>query len=568
MLICLQIRDFAIIDQLELELGRGLNVLTGETGAGKSIMMSALELVLGGKGKLEHVRAGAERAEVEALFDIGGDASIRPELDAFVGDQGGHNELVVRCVVMQNGRTRHYVNGRLTTRAQLSRLTRGLTHISSQHQHYTLLDPATHLDYLDAFGRLAADRRQVRDRYRSLEKAEALLADFEARLRERSVREALAREAVQEIEAIAPQLGEEAQLEQDSTCLRNAEALLKLAGEAADLLYERDESSADTLARAEQLITQAGRLDPDFGNLLERLELARSLIEDTARELSSKCQSIRSDPLALERIEERLFALAKLKRRYGGTLEAVLAHLDRCRIELDELEGHVDVGRRLQASHSEALREAVVAGRALSMKRRGVAKRLAAAITRELAALGMSDAKFQVAVAPLSGRGISADGVRLGPDGMDAVEFLMSTNHGEPARSLHKVASGGELSRTMLAIKCVLGGVGPSGLYAFDEVDSGVSGAIAEVIGRKIHAVASHRQVLCVTHLPQIAVFADHHFKVEKVLKGERTLSTIRKLNASERREEIARMLGGMKITHRTRAAARELLLQARRKAA
>lgn len=630
MLTCLQIRDFAIIDELQVELGPGLNVVTGETGAGKSILIGALELVLGGKGKPEYVRAGAKQAEVEALFEVGQDHALRQKLEAL---ELADHELVVRRVVLPNGRTRAFINGRLATREQLADLTRGLTDISSQHLHHTLTDPATHLGYLDAFAGLGADRSLVMQAYQALERARGVLQRFEGRLRERDQREAAASASVREIEAARPRLGEDVELEQESARLRHAETLLQLLGESVDLLHERDESALDILAQAAQRLAEAACLDPALTALAEQLESARAALEDTAREVSRHLHSVRADPEALERLEQRLFELCKLKRRYGGTLETVLAHLQQCRAELDELEHHVEAEQALRAEYDEALREATRRARALSQKRHRAAPQLAQAISDELASLGMGEAKIHVQVraledrahdvattqdAPKRGLTEPATGslarpaavsdpagsrdaapstqrslaggqravvdpptlgpehatdpsptrVRLGPDGMDVAEFLIAPNRGEDALPLHKIASGGELSRAMLAIKCVLADLGPAGMYAFDEVDSGVGGGMAEIIGRKIRAVARHRQVLCVTHLPQIAVFADRHFKVEKAVQGERTLSTVRRLSAREQREEIARMLGGLRITPKTRAAARELLQHARESAA
>jgi DNA repair protein RecN (Recombination protein N) len=297
MLTCLQIRDFAIIDQLQVELGPGLNVVTGETGAGKSILIGALELVLGGKGRPEYVRAGAKQAEVEALFEVAHDHALRQKLEALqVSDQ----ELVVRRVVLPNGRTRAFINGRLATREQLAELTRGLTDISSQHMHHTLTDPATHLGYLDAFGGLAADRTLVLQAYQALQRARDLLQRFEARLRERTQREAAASATVREIETVQPRVGEDVELEAEAGRLRHAETLLQLLGEAVELLCERDESALDGLAQAGQRLAEAAGLDPALTGLAEQLESARAGLEDTARDLSRRLHSMRPDPEALE----------------------------------------------------------------------------------------------------------------------------------------------------------------------------------------------------------------------------------------------------------------------------
>jgi DNA repair protein RecN (Recombination protein N) len=610
MLSCLRIRDLAIIDELELELGSGLNVLTGETGAGKSILVSALELVLGGKGRPELVRSGAKEGEVEALFVLQGDARLGRELrelDLDAGGEGAEGELVVRRVLSASGRTRGFLNGRLVPQQVLARLTRGLTDISSQHEHHTLSDPSTHLGYLDSFARVNPLRERLSRAYLELRQAAALLYECEARGRDREQRESLLQAQLQELEDAGVGEGasrdggvreEELELEQRCRRLRSVEALLRLTGEAAELLYERDDSLVDGLAQAGRRIAEAAEIDVALAPLAAQLELLRGQLGDAARELGRHVRGTRPDPEALQRAEERLYQLAKLKRRYGGSLEGVLAHFLACQSELEALSRYAETSEALSLALARSRETAEALARELSAERRQAAGRLGAAISLELDSLGMGGARIHVSLrslggslggslgaspgAPLAGgspaggalvgaAGLGGageflvDGVPLSADGLERAEFLIAPNRGEEARSLHRVASGGELSRAMLAIKCVLADLGPAGMYAFDEIDTGVGGAMAEIIGRKIRSVAQHRQVLCITHLPQIAVFADQHFKVEKFVREERTLSRVRRLSGREQREEIARMLGGLEITAKTRAAARELLHQARR---
>ncbi|RYZ08425.1 MAG: DNA repair protein RecN [Myxococcales bacterium] len=568
MLSCLRIRDLAIIDELELELGSGLNVLTGETGAGKSILVSALELVLGGKSRGELVRTGAKAAEVEALFDVSGDLVVRQQLQALGID--AEDELVVRRVLSSCGRSRAFVNGQLATQQVLARLTRGLTDISSQHEHHTLTDPGTHLGFLDAFAGVSSLRQQVGRAYHTLKQAEQQLADFEKRIHEREARIDLLSSQADEIESAALRPGEDVELEQTCTRLRNVDTLLRLTGRAADQLYEQDDSVLSGLSSVTRRVAEAANLDASLTSVATQLELLRSQLDDAARELGRQLASLRPEPEALSRTEERLYLLSKLKRRYGGTVESVRSYLVTCRAELDELNDQVTTREVLEAEQARALTGAATVARELSAERRRAATRLAAAISAELGSLGMGGARIHVELSPLEGDAteVAVDGARLSADGLERVEFLLAPNRGEEARALSRIASGGELSRAMLAVKCVLADLGPAGMYVFDEVDSGIGGGMAEIIGRKIRSVAQHRQVLCITHLPQIAVFADQHFKVEKVVRGERTLSTVRRLSTKEQQEEIARMLGGLRITAKTRAAARELLVQARHVAA
>ena len=473
---------------------------------------------------------------------------------------------MVRRVLSSCGRSRAFVNGQLATQQVLARLTRGLTDISSQHEHHTLTDPSTHLGFLDAFAGVSPLRQQVARAYHALKQAEEQLASFEKRIREREARLDLLSSQVDEIESAALRAGEDVELEQTCTRLRSVDTLLRLTGKAADQLYEQDNSVLSGLASVSRRVAEAASLDSSLGAIASQLDVLRSQLDDTARQLGRQLASLRPEPEALQRTEERLYLLSKLKRRYGGSVDSVRSHLASCRAELDELSEQVSTREALESEQARALSGAASQARQLSAQRRSAATQLAAAITAELASLGMGGARIQVELSPLEGDSteIAIDGARLSADGLERVEFLLAPNRGEEARALSRIASGGELSRAMLAVKCVLADLGPGGMYVFDEVDSGIGGGMAEIIGRKIRSVAQHRQVLCITHLPQIAVFADQHFKVEKVVRGERTLSTVRRLTRKEQQEEIARMLGGLKITAKTRAAARELLVQAR----
>ncbi|MFW5925996.1 MAG: DNA repair protein RecN [Myxococcota bacterium] len=564
MLTYLRVRHFAIIDELELELGPGLNVVTGETGAGKSILVDALGLVLGAKGRADVVRTGEKQAEVEALFDLDGDPVLSERLQQAEIETDG--ELVVRRVVLASGRTRAYVNGSLASATQLGELAAGLVDISSQHEHHTLADPATHLRHLDAFGRLEAQREAVAQAHDALARASAELDALEGRARDRIEREDLLRFQIGEIDELDPQPDEKNALREERERLRHAERLATTAGESEDALYSADEALAESLARVTTEVREAARIDSQLGPIADQLEGARTQIEDAAAELGRYARGITVDEERLAEVEDRLERLDRLERKYGGSVEGVLAHREQARAELDALEHHEERLESARADRDAALVEARRCAGELSEARVEAAAELGAAMSRELASLGMGDARVEVDVAPLEGgRGeLEVDGARLSRTGIDRVEFLIAPNRGEQARPLRKVASGGELSRAMLAIKRVLAGLGAAGLYVFDEVDAGVGGAVAEVIGRKLKDVAQHHQVLCITHLPQIAVYADTHFRVSKEVKGGRTRSGVVKLPDEERLEEVARMLGGLKISEKTRAAAAEMIREAR----
>lgn len=537
MLAVLRVRQLAIIDELEVEFGSGLNVVTGETGAGKSILVSALQLVLGARGRPELVRAGAARAEVEALFEL--DDRDRARL-ARLGMEAG-DELVIRRVVEAEGRTRAWIDGSLATAQQLARLAAGLVDISSQHEHHSLVDASTHLGYLDAYAGLGAEAEALGQAWTAWKRVAEDLARLQAAVRDG--RGDLVRYQLAELER--GDAGPDAEAE--AARLRHAAQLAEWTGRAEEAVYSGDEAASAVLGRALAWVAQAEAVDPALARVREQLAGALAEVEDIGRQLGRYARGVRGDPERLAELEGRLAEARRLKRKYGEDLDAARARLQ---AEHAELERAADRLAELADQEANARRALEGAAGALSARRRAEAARLGSAITAELASLGMGEARVQVGV---DDAGISATGI-------DAVEFLIATNRGEPPRPLRRVASGGELSRALLAIKRVLAQVGPVGLYVFDEVDTGVGGAVAEAIGQKLGEVARHHQVLCITHLPQIAAQGTVHFHVKKEVVGERTKSSITRLGTEERVEEVARMLGGARVTEAQRAAAREMV--------
>ncbi len=560
---CLRVRSFAIIEALEVELDTGLNIVTGETGAGKSILVDALQLVLGARGRPEVVRTDAEAAEVEALFDLSG----QPSVLAALREQGidSEGELLIRRVVSATGRTRAYINGRLATLAQLKEVTKGLADISSQHEYHSLADARHHLSYLDAFAGHAALLEEVGLAHTALVAAGARLEEVVTAERGKADREDLLRYQVNEIEALQEALENEAALAAECERLRHAEKLGTAAGEAEMQLYADDDSICGAVSRIAASVEQASRFDPSLAPMATQVREALLQLEDAAAELGSYARDLSFDPNRLGVLEDQLDRLSRLKKKYGETAPEVLAYRDRAAEELASLERYEERLDRCQREFDEAHEEASRVALALRGKRQSAALELSKAISKELASLGMGEAKITVELAALEGgpRELHVQGARLSPTGIDHAELLIAPNRGEEAKPLRKIASGGELSRAMLAIKRVLAGLGPASLYVFDEVDAGVGGAVAEVIGRKIHEVAQHSQVLCITHLPQISAYADAHYRVHKEVVGKRTKSDIRLLSDTERLEEIARMLGGLTVTDQARAAAQELIRSA-----
>ncbi|MCA9534885.1 MAG: DNA repair protein RecN [Myxococcales bacterium] len=563
MLTCVRVRNFAIIDELEVELGSGLNVFTGETGAGKSILVSALQLVLGGKARPDVVRTGADQAEVEALFDISRDPSARARMvEAGIEVEEDEPELVIRRVIQANGRTRAFINGQMATAGQLAQVTSGLADISSQHQYHTLVDARTHLGYLDAFAGLDADLAAITEAHRRFADADARVQELVARHRDRGQREDMLRFQLKEIDDLAPRADEEEELLAERSLLRHAEKLSGVAGGAEHVLYAADAAVCEKVARVVSDLRSGAVYDPRLNTIADQVEAAQTQLEDAASELGRYARGVNVDPARLALVEERADRLARLKRKYGGTLADVIALRAKVAVELADLDDFEAALSKAEHAREVAREAASKIALRLREERKKAASKLSRSISAELASLGMGDAQVEVDVQPLEGRGgeLDIDGARLSPTGIDRAEFLIAPNRGEAARPLAKVASGGELSRAMLAIKRVLAGVGPAGLYVFDEVDSGVGGAVAEVIGQKLNDVAAHSQVLCITHLAQIAVYGDAHFRVHKEVLGERTHSRVSKLAEGERLEEVARMLGGLTVTAATRTAAAEML--------
>jgi DNA repair protein RecN (Recombination protein N) len=562
MLSSLTIDNVVLIEHQVLELGGGFNVLTGETGAGKSMVVDALALVLGGRARPEAVRTGVREAEVAAIFEVEAGSRVAAKLEATGVPCDG--ELVVRRVVQAEGRSRAFLNGKPSTAAQLAELAPDLCDIASQHESVSLTDPATHLEYLDAFGKLEVQRDALGEKVEALGAIVKEIERVREAERDRAEREDFLAFQLREIEELDPSAGEEGDLESERARLRHAEKLQAATQGAAERLYEGEAAVCDQLARVSSDLDAAAAIDQALAPLARSVESARSELADAARALARYASGIESNPERLSEIDDRWFRLQKLLRKHGPTTHELLAHKDDLRRQLDQLAGAGALLDELERKREAKLAEVSAEARALSRKRRDAASVLADAIGKELTGLGMGRARVIVDVSAVPSPGASdlppIDGARLTASGIDRVEFLIAPNKGEDPRPLRKIASGGELSRALLALKRVLAEKGPAGLYVFDEVDAGVSGAIAEVIGRAIADVARHRQVLCITHLPQIAALADHHFVVGKAEAKGRTTSSVKRLSDKERVEEIARMIGGVRVGEAAKRAAVELL--------
>lgn len=551
------------MDSLELRLEPGFNVLTGETGAGKSIVVGALSLVLGGRSNADQIRPGADEAEIEALFDVTNTPHVIAALDA-AGVAAG-DELVIRRVVQQNGRSRAYLNGRLCTAGELANLASNLVDVASQHESVALTDPSTHLGYLDRFGHLSGAREELTADVLELERVVSEIKRVREAERGRAEREAFLRFQLQSIDAIAPQPGELDDLAAERQRLRHAGKLRELTERAVARLDQGDQAICDELARLSKDLNTAAELDPTLEPTARALDGCFAELREISREIERYAERAEANPTRLSEVEERMYRIEGLMRQHGGTIESVLEARTRVVGELESLENVESRIEELERERDKRLRDAAERARVLSSKRHEAGKRLGESISTELAELGMGGARVVVDVEALSGdrSDLVVDGARLGRDGIDRVEFLIAPNKGIEPRPLRKIASGGELSRALLALKRTLAESGPAGLYVFDEVDAGVGGAIADRIGRAIADVARHHQVLCITHLAPIAAFATKHFVVSKQVEGSMTKSTVTPVADKQRTAEIARMLSGAKVTQSALDAADELLREA-----
>ena len=548
----LRVRNFAVIDAIEVEFEAGLNVLSGETGAGKSVLIDAILLVRGARASAEVIRSDVETATVEAVFQADRRSSVWQVLD----DAGLSSEdatIVIRREVSRTGRHRAFVNDASVTVGLLERLGDHLVEVHGQHEHQRLLQPVHQLELLDRYADVEPLRERVASLVAKYRAARDELERTRATERDRAQREDLLRFQVSELEAAHLRPGEEEGLRTELRRLRNVEKLTSGLAEVEGLLYDGPRAAADSIARASQLVRSLGRLDPAFEAPVEALDAAAAGIEDAVRGVRELRGGLAAEPGRLEAIDERLDVLVRLKRKYGETEETMLAFLAGARADLDRLGRHAHVLAERERLVRELEAEIVAEAAALSARREAAAERLGEAAQRELRALGMERARFEVAVTR------DASG-QIGPRGLDHVEFRLSTNPGEELRSLARVASGGELSRAALAVLTVLAAADPVPTMIFDEVDAGVGARVANTVGDRLAALAGKRQALCVTHLAPIAARARHHLHITKAVRGGRTRTSATPLAGDARVREIARMLAGDASSDSALRHARELL--------
>ncbi|MDX9785643.1 MAG: DNA repair protein RecN [Desulfobacterales bacterium] len=559
----LTIRNIAIIDDLTIRFSEGLTILTGETGAGKSIIINAVNLLLGGRASTELVRTGADSAELEALFRIKPEtptARVMAEYNLEFSEG-----LLIRRIISRHDKHRIYINGRLATAQLLAAVAENLACVSGQHAHQGLLREETHLLILDRFGGLVPLREQMTSCYREMLPLMEKLKALQRSQNHSQEQAALLEFQKNEIDKIAPAPEEDTVLEKERARLKHAEALYQAVHGSIQALYGEQGAVVEQLAGVLKALSSAGRIDSDLTPMITTLTDTQFQIEDAVAALRAYADRLQMDERLLENVEARIDVLNKLKRKYGGNLGAVFSHREAIEAELAGMETLTEDIAAIRVQLDEKYARTATLARSLSEKRTQAAVGFAVQVEKELADLKMRDTTFEVSLTQVpAGKNVDAY-LKLGEalmdeSGMDRATFMIAPNVGEALKPLSKIASGGELSRVMLALMAISAQSESVGLVVFDEVDAGIGGDVAEMVGEKMVKLAKYHQVLCITHLPQIARFGNHHYYIAKQVSKGRTHTTILPLDEPARMQEIARMLGGVTITAATLSHAREML--------
>jgi DNA repair protein RecN (Recombination protein N) len=547
----LRIRNLAIIDDLVVRFERGLNVLTGETGAGKSIIVDALGLALGDRAQSDLIKSGEKEAVVQAYFELE-DYGQLPDIGVEISEG-----LVLRRVISSGGKSKAYVNDMMVTLQTLSEVGKSLVDIHSQHEHQSLLATEKQLTLLDSYGKLQSEREKLSVLFHEVKALKDDCSGLRERGKERAHRLDLLRFQINEIDAASLKQGEKSALEEERKIQANVTRLNNLAETAYSLLYGSEGSADERLSRAVAQLKEMHPIDSSIGGPLEMLESAKALIEDASFTLRGYRDKYDFEPGCLEIIEDRLELIGRLEKKYGDGVEAVMSYRDAAEEELKRLESADDRLASLEEELRTKEQELLNAAAKLSEKRKKTARELERRIIHTLSELAFAKAEFRIDMAQ---ERAGDDGrYRVNSSGMDRIEFQFSANPGEPLKSLAKIISGGELSRVMLALKSILADVDSVPVLIFDEVDAGIGGRTAESVGRKLDMISATHQLICITHLPQIASFGDVHLKIEKEEKNNKVHVEIKELYGKERQDEIARMLSG-KITEISLKHAGELL--------
>lgn len=557
----LYIRDFALIEELEVDFDSGLNIVTGETGAGKSIIVGALKLILGDRASTDVVRPGGKKAIVEGVFETGSD----PELGRLLEENSIElmPQLILRREISSTN-SRAFINDSPATVSLLKRVASELVDLHGQHEHQSLLRPEKHLSLVDGFGGLDGLVRSCREHYDAVREISERREEMASRERELGQEREFLQFQITEIDEINPQALEEEQLDGERRKLENAEKLFEATSTLFELLYSSDSAIGDLLVRARNELRDLARIDAAFDPVAEEIASAQITVSEAAAFLQDYNSRIEFNPERLDQIRERLIDFDKLKRRYGGTIEAVLAHrsdIEERHALATDFEGALS---RLDTRFKGACERLSDVALRLSSKRIAVASQIEKAIINELAILGMPDSKFQVVLSrtedPEGWVSRGEERFAAGPRGIDSGVFYISTNQGVEPMPLARIASGGEISRVMLALKSILAKSDRLPILIFDEIDSGISGSIAQRVGDCMLELGRYHQIIAITHLPQVAAAADVHFKVQKQTRDGKTRTSMVRLSETERRSEIASLLSGARVTEASLRSARELI--------
>lgn len=550
MLCELRISNLALIDNLTLSFADGLSVLTGETGAGKSIILQAISLLSGTKAQASYVRSGAGQSTIEALFELSEESSPVPALLNEKGFDGG-SELVLKRIITEKGRSRFYVNGQLATARLAAEISGNLLSVASQHDHQHLLFSRFHLDFIDLVGNLWQKRLEFTSLYDEWKKVKDDYERLNRQEKEKEQRKDFLKHQVNEIKEAQLTPGEDESLNQEKKKLKSADDLNRLGRKSYSLL----EGATGSLAQIRKNLDQMAELDPGISELAEKIAGPCYELEESLPDLRNYLSEIPDDPRELDQVMARLDTIQRLKRKYGNTPEEVIRHGEEAEQELAELEEIDSRIEKLQQDKQKLEEELVSRAQSLSKSRQEAARNLSQKIRDELSSLAFEQARFEIELS-----GDATDLNKITREGADRAAFMFSANPGEPIKPISQIASGGELSRLLLALKCMLARRDQVETVIFDEVDSGISGKAAESVARKIRELATHHQVICITHLPQIASYGASHYYVAKEVASDRTRTTIKSLSHRRRVDELARMLDGESISDQTLAYAEELI--------
>lgn len=567
MLKSLFIKDYALIENIEIQFGKGLNIITGETGAGKSILIDAMGLLLGERASTEVIRKGAEKSIVEGVFEITNNKKVKKILEQNEIECG--TELIVRREISLKGTNRCFLNDTPVTLNVIKEIGDLLVDLHGQHEHQSLLKPETHIEMLDEFANIDNDLNEFKNNL-------SILLQLQKELKELLEKENLLKEKkelyqfqIKEIDSVSPRLDEEEELESELRILENSEKLLSLSNEIYDSLYESEDSIQDRLANIKSKIIELSKIDKSFLERITEFESALVIISEISSFIRSYKERIDIEPKRLEEIRERLGAINHLKKKYGGSLKSVIEHREKIRHEVELAENFSERINELENVINDLRKVCGETAKRISSKRKNISKTIKKEVEQALKNLGISEPVFEVRIynelAETESKNyivIDNKNYKFNERGYDIVEFYISTNAGEDPKPLIKVASGGEISRIMLALKSILAKSDKLPILIFDEIDTGVSGRIAQKVGKALKSLADFHQIIAITHLPQIAGLSDFHYVVEKKKIDERVVSSIKLLNDEEKICEVAKLMSGEKITEAALIGARELISQ------